>query len=568
MLEQETQSDRFQTTEINQELVGKQSTLNEMLQKIPEIVEIKFLSSSVKLMREAGHRTLTVTLQLIHAEMKQDLASDTDFSTLISSLSLQDLVVTSGHTKFTSLAKAAVKLQVEGKRAVDSSIHLSSLHVDHHHDELYYWLDLLPASASKKTSVKKSKFSPQNFIDESLQLHLVIELEDILVVANFPGCCPFGGGLTHSRVTTDCFVDVSDQIHSSSPVKELSVELLFEMAWCRVKDKNIFDVTFQKKCHYWSTPLGLGMILFKVRDYPSDFKVQCMVENLQVEWNPDLGNLIRKLTPFFKTDLNSVSDLSDEAEVSSSAVEKDVMINHSSRIMDKSFFSHTLQLSFKNTSLYAVTEEGPGLIMQFDSITLDTASEKLFVSLEGVKMVSIATADQPVFCQRSSDIKNSVLHLKTVHLTYKNHSKKEVNFQLLDEITGLWSTDLHMTTFTLAKELLALMTFFKGERKSSEPNTNSQERSLFNIHTRLRGNVHFGAVLSSTHRMSVKTVDFTANFHPQRASAQTDHFVILFDECPIFSLNELNISINNEGERHLVNRQSFEGLEKKQNKVT
>lgn len=103
---------------------------------------------------------------------------------------------------------------------------------------------------------------------------------------------------------------------------------------------------------------------------------------------------------------------------------------------------------------------------RLNTINLDKSPTTTNVKFEEFKIFSLNNTGDYYTCIRTEDISNYKTFVKTVHLEIidKNNSQiKETTVTLLDVITIFWSTNFHMKSLLLFRDIKEFLTVVKEE---------------------------------------------------------------------------------------------------------
>lgn len=140
---------------------------------------------------------------------------------------------------------------------------------------------------------------------------------------------------------------------------------------------------------------------------------------------------------------------------------------------------------------------------RLNTINLDRTTAATNVKFEEFKMFSLNNTGDYYTCIRTEDISNYKAFVKTVHLEVIDKDEgqmKETSITLLDVITIYWSTNLHMKSLLLFRDIKEFLTGVKEELGVVEVEK-TKARSITNLN--VLGKFEFHIQISPAHNAKI-----------------------------------------------------------------
>lgn len=365
-------------------------------------------------------------------------------------------------------------------------------------------------------------------------------------------------GCNHIRLGLDQVLN-SHGSTSNYNSEDWSGELLVEALWCRLGLSRVdsdVDIYQRRRCHVWGTPLFLGVMLLNIRGRAGNFypyKLEGMLDMLCAEWSPQLAAFIihaQKCYNDYKQKRVGTQQLKTNSQFL------------------PWISTCTVNANITNSNIFFITDPQVGVMARLDSILMERNEEKLVLTFEGCKAVSLAPSGSPYNCLKSEAVKISCAHIQQARIQYRN---KGVAIQLLEDVFAMWSTNLHLRLLAVGEDLNQFFSQLIDKPRSTSLEEGKDKGSVWNVLDQLKilapGQVKLGVHLSENHSMLVTSGDLSFQISSQNKGFTASSIIITIDGHDIFHIDNISIETLLDHEEVQLERQNTEGFQLLRNKT-
>ncbi|KAK8395935.1 hypothetical protein O3P69_005809 [Scylla paramamosain] len=579
---------------------------------LPLKFQMKIEDIGVKFMNGLGQTALQGTLAAIDLQthLNREGALENlpallpDFST---ELQVDNTRVQGTHDSLVTLNRFNLQTQFVGDR-VNMKSEFRWLHISYDDRDLAVWttylsrhrdppLPHLPpcavdgqakerVGASARRSSNNNSKSSGGIASAFLQRYcvgLIMELWDVSCGASVAGSSHGRTSLQHARFS----VAVSQWI--AQVAGELILESLVSTLGM-VKHSVAPAVSSStaaaapKRTHVWGTPAYVGLCLVQlsssgpppsstssgkvVRETLPPLQAEALIDNVQLEWSPELAALLTTLFRYFQ----QIKSCSRRPRARTQrGVEPQVE-------EDGEVFSN-ISAKCTNINVFAVSEQKVSIMARVDSLESQKAAGNFKTVISGTKLLRFVPSGTQYSCVKSSEIKGECGQVSEVVVESVNG---EVLVSVSDQLHLTWSTTTHMTLLTLAQEVVAFLTNVRPQKDlRAEPTPaeaaaaaaaggpqeeGGEEQGGLKLQILARGDIRIGAELSHRHHVCFILGDLTYLMANGRISCQSEELQVHFDQHKIMSLSggKLSRALNSREVRE--EREAVPELTLRQNK--
>ncbi|XP_053626336.2 protein hobbit isoform X2 [Cherax quadricarinatus] len=478
------------------------------------------------------------------------------------------------HDSSIFLIRFNLQTQFVGDR-VNMKSEFRSLHVSYDHRDLGVWTTyvsrqkpLPPAQSYVPELGDKGKSATWKKLLHRYCVGMIMEMWDVSCGGSMPGSSYGQTSLQHARFSV-ALSQWTSQVAGELILESLVATLGQVQHSITPTVQSISAATAPRRIHVWGTPACIGLCLVQLSSVPQGssrnnnslppLQAEALVDNLQLEWSPDLGSFITSLIRYSQ-ELKKYS----RSIVSRKAAEK------TSEVPGETF--NSISVKCTNINMFAVTEHKVSLMVRVDSLESQKSAKNSKTTIVGTKLLRFVPAGAQYSCIKSSEIKGECGQVSEVVVELING---ELLIDVSEQLHLTWSTTTHMTFLTLAQELAA---FRDDVKPISVPESQKvhvetcikkegEESTGLQLQLIARGDIRVGAELSKCHHMYFILGDLTYLMANGRILCQSEELQIHFDEYKVMCVTGGKLSRALQSREVHEEREAMPELSQKQNKA-
>ncbi|XP_042235256.1 protein KIAA0100-like isoform X1 [Homarus americanus] len=494
-----------------------------------------------------------------------------DFST---ELQVDNTRVQYTHDSSVSLNRFNLQTQFVGDR-VNMKSEFRSLHISYDHRDLGVWTTYM----SRRKSLphvqsygaepgSRGKTAAWKTLLHRYCVGMIVEMWDVSCGGSMPGSSSGQTTLQHARycvAVSQWTTQVAGELILESLVATLG-QVRHSVA---PTVSSVAAAAAPKRVHMWGTPACIGLCLVQLSSMPppsgrsSNFlpplQAEALVDNMQLEWSPELGSFITSLVRY-----------SQELKHSSRTIKPHKVPDEANPASGETF--NSISVNCTNINIFAVTEQKVSLMARVDSLESQKTAKNSKTTIVGTKLLRFVPSGSQYTCIKSSEIKGECGQVSEVVLEVVNG---EVLINVSNQLHLTWSTTTHMTLLTLAQELAAFHRDVKPvsvSEKEQGPGEaavkdEAEEQTGLQLQLIARGDIRVGAELSKRHQMYFILGEITYLMASGRISCHSEELQIHFDEHKVMTLTGGKLSRALQSREVREERESMSELSQKQNKA-
>ncbi|CAG9863492.1 unnamed protein product [Phyllotreta striolata] len=307
-----------------------------------------------------------------------------------------------------------------------------------------------------------------------------------------------------------------------------TVEFLVESLWWSFKEWPQ-DTNVSKVMHIWGTPLYLGMGIVKFTTvHNRDVKMESLLDIVQLEWSLDFADYVLLALRCFKQ--------YGQMKLKLPSPSKSVVEDNGEKL--------SMHLIVTHFNFFCQSQNEEYFVFRLNTISLDKTPATSNVKFEEFKMFSLNNSGDCYTCIRTEDISNYKAFVKTACLeTRHNKDKiKETTFTLLDNIVTYWSTNFHMKSLLLYRDVRDFVCAIR-EELGVESTRSLPVKSVTNLN--IFGKFEFHIDISPEHNAKVSLDELILTKKLEDAASSSDIYlntslVITIDNSDIFTIGGVN----------------------------
>lgn len=140
--------------------------------------------------------------------------------------------------------------------------------------------------------------------------------------------------------------------------------------------------------------------------------------------------------------------------------------------------------------------------IRLNSVSIEKSQQSTGIQLRELKVLTVKNKNIPYSCIRAEDINDYLAYVKSTQIVNKKKVGWTVN--LLEEIVGFWSTDLHLKVFYLVQDMFE---FANNMKQTNITNANKKFSETLNL--QIYGGFAFHIKISEEHSAKVTLGNFT-----------------------------------------------------------
>ncbi|CAH1098513.1 unnamed protein product [Psylliodes chrysocephalus] len=304
-----------------------------------------------------------------------------------------------------------------------------------------------------------------------------------------------------------------------------TVDFLVESLWWSFKEWSQ-DTNMSKVMHIWGTPLYLGMGIVKFTTaLNQEIKMESLLDIVQLEWSLDLADYVLLALRCFKQYGQIKLKLPvPRKEVSEQDVQK-----------------LSMHLVVTHFNFFLQSQNREYFVTRLNTISLDKSPTSINVKFEEFKMFSLNNNGDYYTCIRTEDISNYKAFVKTTCLEMREN--KAVTLTLLDNVVTYWSTNFHMKSLLLFRDMRDFACGVAEELGIESLEKKSKEKYVSNLN--VFGKFEFHIDIGPDHKAKISldelilTKKLEDSKHPSDIYLNTS-LVISIDDAEIFTIKGIN----------------------------
>ncbi|XP_071525678.1 protein hobbit isoform X2 [Panulirus ornatus] len=546
---------------------------------LPLKFQVKVEDIGVKFMNSLGQMALQGSLAGIDLQthLNREGALENlpallpDFST---ELQIDNTRVQCTHDSSVFLNRFNLQTQFVGDR-VNMKSEFRSVHVSYDHRDLGVWTNYMsrrkslpPLQSYVPETGNRAKTAAWKSVLHRYCVGMIMEMWDVSCGGSMPGSSYGQASLQHARYSvavTQWTAQVAGELILESLVATLG-QVQHSIAPAL---PSVAAAAAPRRAHVWGTPACIGLCLVQLSSVPPPtgrnnnslppLQAEALVDNLQLEWSPELGSFITSLMRY-----------SQELKKYSRSIKSRKVPDGVPQPSGEAF--NSISVKCTNINVFAVTEQTVSMMARIDSLESQKSAKNSKTTIVGTKLLRFVPSSTQYSCIKSSEIKGECGQVSEVIVESING---ELLINVSEQLHLTWSTTTHMTFLTLAQELAAFRRDVKPSTVSDadlvpgETSTKEEDEEETSLQLQLiaRGDIRVGAELSKHHQMYFILGDLTYLMANGRVSCQSEELQIHFDEHKVMTLSGGKLSRALQSREVREERESMPELSQKQNKA-
>nr|XP_023019530.1 protein KIAA0100 [Leptinotarsa decemlineata] len=298
-----------------------------------------------------------------------------------------------------------------------------------------------------------------------------------------------------------------------------AMEFSVDSLWWSFKEWNQ-DTNVSKVTHIWGTPLYLGMGVIKLSTSANqEVRLESLLDTIQLEWSLEFADYVLLALRCFKQ-YGSIKP------------------KHSSpkkEIGDRDLQNLSCHLVVTHFNLFMQAQNIEYFVSRINTISLDKTIDEVRksanavnVKFEGFKIFSLNSNGDGYTCIQTEDISNYKVFINTALLEVRNleEKPKETTLTLLETVETHWSTNFHLKSLLLVRDV---MEFLSGVKKELDiVDGGAVKQKCFNT-LNIFGKFEFHIEISPSHNAKIALVFLNTSL------------LISIDEQKIFTLKGIDV---------------------------
>ncbi|KAJ8953880.1 hypothetical protein NQ318_019120 [Aromia moschata] len=379
----------------------------------------------------------------------------------------------------------------------------------------------------------KENSSPLEKIIEKLCINFCAELCQVLAIIKLKDQNS-SIGFNRIRLMLDQSQDKRGSMYKSYFANLLlrdrhwTMDFLVESLWWSFKEWSQ-DTNVSKVMHIWGTPLYLGMGLVKFcTGQNGEIKLGSLLDTVQLEWSLELADYVLLAIKCFK----QYGKIEIKPPSSPKKYEED-------------FKKINFNLVMTHFNFFLQSQSREYFVSRLNTINLDKNTRVTNIKFEEFKIFSLNNTGDYYTCIRTEDISNYKAFIKTIHLEIAEQNDSQITettITLLDMITTYWSTNFHIKSLLLIRDIKEFLTSIKAEL-GIQYSEKREEKYVHNLN--ILGKFQFHIEISPTHNAKLALDELTITRRCENLTQPPDLFlntslIISIDNAEIFTINGIN----------------------------
>ncbi|CAH0563741.1 unnamed protein product [Brassicogethes aeneus] len=511
--------------------------LQRIMPVIPKNFSLHIDDTSLKGVRENGQIEYISSLKIFSLNYKpvtkkEEITDKLNKMSFIFTMTDLELKNSREHLIFLKSLNIEAKLQ---NYVVNIFLQLNSLLLTYNHDVIHRWvysnflknqINSLKQSR-RESSSDKIQNCGGNSAFENLMKKLVVnvcaEFFRISAVAKLDEAHQSSFGFNRVRLLLEQENDKRGCEYNVGLAKILLhnrhwyMEFLIESFWWSFQNWHQ-DTNVSTKMHVWGTPIYLERGLVKVCSSGEDsIKTIGCLDKLQLEWSLEMADFV----------ILGIKCINEYC------------INTAKKIpikpKKKSSIKYLVNVEITEFDCFLQSQNNEYFVSRLSKVTFDKNLKTTVLHLEDFKLFTIYNTGAFYTCIRSEDISNYKVYVKKSQVEFVEHKTCQETFvSLLDKVTMFWSTNFHMKSLLLVrdvKEFLGAVKLGLGVDTAESKEKNKRALSL-----NIFGQFNFHIEISEKHKAKVSTDEFRMSNHPNDFQLFNSSVKIAIDDSEIFTV--------------------------------
>ncbi|KAG5900629.1 hypothetical protein JTB14_005906 [Gonioctena quinquepunctata] len=381
--------------------------------------------------------------------------------------------------------------------------------------------------------VEKRRSSTLEKIIEKLSISFCVELFHVLAVIRLKDQNS-SIGFNRVRLMLDQSQDRRGFAFTSHWSKSLlkdrhwTMEFLVESLWWSFKEWSQ-DTNVSKVMHIWGTPLYLGMGLVKLStDTNNEVRLESLLDIVQLEWSLEFAEYVLLALKCFK----QYGKIRLEK-----ASTKETKAQHLQKISSHMVITHF--------NFFMQAQNREYFVARMNTISVDKTLNDVNMKFEGLKIFSLNNSGDYYICIRSEDISHYKVFVKTIRLEMRNTKEKpkETTLTLLDTVVTYWSTNFHLKSLLLVRDIKE---FLGGLKEELGIGSDERIRETNVASLNVFGELEFHIEISPQHNAKIALSELTVTRKLENIQEPCDVYIntsllISIDGKEIFNLKGIDV---------------------------
>ncbi|XP_074027559.1 bridge-like lipid transfer protein family member hobbit isoform X2 [Leptinotarsa decemlineata] len=315
-----------------------------------------------------------------------------------------------------------------------------------------------------------------------------------------------------------------------------AMEFSVDSLWWSFKEWNQ-DTNVSKVTHIWGTPLYLGMGVIKLSTSANqEVRLESLLDTIQLEWSLEFADYVLLALRCFKQ-YGSI---------------KPKQSSPKKEIGDRDLQNVSCHLVVTHFNFFMQAQNREYFVSRMNTISLDKTIDEVRksanavnVKFEGFKIFSLNSNGDGYTCIQTEDISNYKVFINTALLEVRNleEKPKETTLTLLETVETHWSTNFHLKSLLLVRDV---MEFLSGVKKELDiVDGGAVKQKCFNT-LNIFGKFEFHIEISPSHNAKIALEELSVtkkieDIHlPSDISINTS-LLISIDEQKIFTLKGIDV---------------------------